>query len=128
MIKWAKSTELKQMVFTFNWDWMENITYYDTPRVKVENIKIEIPLRCGQLIEIEGLDESLHRVDAELAIFSRQNSSADGTEKSQNGLGSVTGRAQRTHAQMIVTLGEFLTVAVHDQWKMGEPGRGDGQT
>ena len=93
MIKWAKSTELKQMVLTFKWDWMENITYYDTPRVKVENIKIEIPLRCGQLIEIEGLDESLHRMDAELAILSRQNSSADGTEKSQNGLGSVTGRA-----------------------------------
>ena len=66
-------------------------------------------------------------MDAELAIFSRQNSSADGTEKSQNGLGSVTGRAQRTHTQMIVTLGEFLTVAVHDQWKMGEPGGGDGQ-
>ena len=63
------------------------------PGVKIEDIKVEISLRCGQLIEIKRIDETLQRVHAEFSILARQDAAADAAEESEQRLWGVTGSA-----------------------------------
>ena len=91
-------------------------------------IEIQTSWRSRYFREIERLDETFQRMNGEFLANARQNPAADAAEKGEHRLWRVTGSAQRTHAQVIVALRQFLPVGIHDQRQVGESlGSGPGR-